>query len=301
MDGATSISKLIKLILDLISKILVLTSYNVQLFIGLIKTSLQSETFSIQVTALRLASLKFRLHIISLGFPFSNNLFKVLASLLSNDSSSMSTLILKGHLLKLSSKTVLGLFSGANLTIKSLNCLFSFSNSGGNLSLDGLKLINSAKTLSLKLRFPQLNFSLGLGESLKNIILLLSLLINLHLKILSFSAKVLVLSKEGSTVSGLTISKSLSILKLSAKRDLVLLESSNSILSLLNLSVQILVLNLELLLGGVSFIESSGKLIKLLVGLNNGSLGHLAVLFHVRSSSHGLFKTRSGLLEVSLH
>merc|ERR1712200_396628 len=125
MNRATTISKLVKEILDFISKILVLSLDNIKLFSSLIKTCLQSKLFSVHVAALRLASFKLSLKIFSLCLPLSNNLLKVLASLFSDDSCSMSAFILKCHFLKLS---------------------------------------NSSKSFSLKLGFPQLDHSLSLGE-----------------------------------------------------------------------------------------------------------------------------------------
>merc|ERR1719245_2620422 len=59
--------------------------------------------------------------------------------------------------------------------------------------------------------------------------------------------------------------------------------------------------NLQLLLGGVRLIEGAGKLIKLGVGLDNESLGHLAVPLHVGALPHGLVKTSTGVHQVTLH
>merc|ERR1719319_2189039 len=91
--------------------------------------------------------------------------------------------------------------------------------------------------------------------------------------VLSLSVEVLVLGKEGGTVTSLAISKPLGVLKLGAQRNLVLLESANGILSLLNLTTEVLGLNLKF----------------------------LAVLLHVGTVAHGLLKSRPGLLKVPLH
>merc|ERR1719189_2917254 len=104
-----------------------------------------------------------------------------------------------------------------------------------------------------------------------------------------------------STVTGLTIRKLLGVLELGAQGDLVLLQSTNSILSLLNLAGQILRLHKKLLLGGVGVIQSTGQLVLLLVGLDNQALGHLAVLLHVGAVTHGLLKSSPGFLEIPLH
>merc|ERR1719328_191313 len=301
MDGATTITKLVKKILDFISQVLVLTTDNVKLFIGFIKSSLQTESLSIEVSALGVAGVKFSHEVISLGLPFSNNLVKVAATLLSDHGSGVGALVLHAQLLKLGVHAGLGLLSGGNLGVEVLNVFLSLLDTRGQLGLATLELINASKSLNFVLGLPELDLSLSLGESLESIILLLILLVNAHAQILSLSHQVLVLGEESSTVSGLSISKSLGVLQLSGQGDLVLLESSDGILALLNLPGQVLGLNLELLLGGVSFIESSGHLIELGIGLRDESLGHLAVLLHVGSVSHGLLQTSSGLLEVSLH
>merc|ERR1719384_2228288 len=213
----------------------------------------------------------------------------------------MSSLILHGELLKLIVHSRLGLLSGGNLGVEVLNVLLGLLDTGSKLGLATLKLINAAKSLNLILGLPELDLSLGLGESLEGIILLLILFINSHAEVLSLGHQVLVLGEQGGSVSGLSISKSLGVLQLGGQRDLVFLEGSNGILTLLDLAGQVLGLNLELLLGGVSLIESTGELIKLLVGLDNHALAHLDILLHVGSISHGLLKTSSGLSEVSLH
>merc|ERR1719188_2920342 len=201
-----------------------------------------------------------------------------------------------------SSASILDLdFSGCNLGVEVLNVFLSLLDTRGQLGLATLELINTAKSFNVVLGFPELDLRLGLGQSLESIILLLILLVNAHAEVLSLSHQALVLGEESSTVSGLTISQSLGVLQLGGQRDLVLLEGGDGILALLNLSGQVLGLNLELLLGGISFIESSGKLIKLAISLNNHTLAHLDILLHVGSISHGLLKSRSGFSKISLH
>merc|ERR1719210_2158219 len=143
MDGATTITKLIKQVLDLISKVLVLPLDNVKLFSGLIPSSLQPEELRVVVAALLLAGLNLSSKIINLGLPFTNNLVKVPASLLSNDSSSMHSLILKLDVLKLSFKTVLGLLSAGDLLVQSFNGLFSLLQAGIQLLPTSIKFINA--------------------------------------------------------------------------------------------------------------------------------------------------------------
>merc|ERR1712180_511310 len=78
MDGASTISKLVKEILDFISKVLVLTLDNVKLFKSLILSRLQAEELRAVVAALILGSFNFSGNISSLGLPFAKNLVKVL-------------------------------------------------------------------------------------------------------------------------------------------------------------------------------------------------------------------------------
>jgi hypothetical protein len=74
MDRPSSISKLVKKILDFISKILVLTLDNIQLLNGLIPCSLQAEQLTVVVAAFLLAGINFSCKVINLGLPLSNNL-----------------------------------------------------------------------------------------------------------------------------------------------------------------------------------------------------------------------------------
>merc|ERR1719350_2145365 len=301
MDGTSTVSQLVKQILDLIGKVLVLAADNVQLLVGLIQARLEAEPLIAVVASLRVTGIKLGHQVISLGLPFSNNLVKVLTALLSNASSGVGTLVLHGKLLELRIHTRLGLLSRSNLRIERLNQLLSLSDPSAKLGLAALKLINATKSLSLVLGLPQLDLRLGLGEGLEDIILLLRLLINLHPQVLGLTAERFELGEEGGTVAGLAISQPLGVLKLGRQRDLVLLQSTNGVLGLVNLAGQVLSLNLELLLGRVSVIESAGKLILLLVRLNNQALGHLAVLLHVGTVAHGLLESSPGLLEVPLH
>ena len=74
MDGAATITKLVKEILDLISKVLVLPLDNIKLLNGLIPSSLEAEELAVVVTALLLAGLNLSSKIINLGLPFANDL-----------------------------------------------------------------------------------------------------------------------------------------------------------------------------------------------------------------------------------
>merc|ERR1719323_1023817 len=85
-----------------------------------------------------------------------------------------------------------------------------------------LQLVDPAQGLSLVLGLPELNLSLSLGESLQHVVLLLSLLVDLHSQVLGLGHQVLVLGEEGRTVARLSIGESLGVLQLGLQGDLVL-------------------------------------------------------------------------------
>ena len=126
----------------------VLSAYNVQLLIGLIEGGLQAEGLGAEVAALGVAGVQLGVQIVLLRFPFAHNLVKVLGLLLSYDRCSMRPLVLHGHV---------------------------------------FQLINAAKSFSLLFRLPQLDLSLSFGQGVQHIVLLLSLLVNLHTHVLSLS------------------------------------------------------------------------------------------------------------------
>ena len=120
MDGAPTIAQLIKEILDLISEVLkifsfnrpicseciifvtyslkkyhlVLSSDNIKLLFGLLIGSLDAVNLRAEVAALALACLQLCHDVVSLVLPFAQNLVKVRASLLSDDGSCVRPLIL---------------------------------------------------------------------------------------------------------------------------------------------------------------------------------------------------------------
>merc|ERR1719259_574773 len=181
MDGTSTISKLVKEILDFISKVLVLPLDNVKLFKSLILSSLQAVQLRAVVAAFILGSLNFSSNISSLSLPFSKDLVKVLASLLSDKSSSMNTLILHGDLIQVRGKSSLGLLNVGNLSLERINILLRLNNSSLKLGSSTLKLFNSGHTLSFISRLPELNLSLSLGKGLHGIRLAHMLILSLFL------------------------------------------------------------------------------------------------------------------------
>merc|ERR1719330_1542780 len=113
--------------------------------------------------------------------------------------------------------------------------------------------------------------------------------------------KFLKFGKESSTVTSLGITQALGVLKLGAKRDFVLAKSSNGSLNLINLTGKVLVLNLKLLPGGVSLIQSTCHVVQLDVGFNNECSSELAIPLMVGTVPHCLIKTATSLLQVTFH
>ena len=74
MNGSSTISKLVKQILDLIREVLVLPLDNIKLLNSFIPSSLQPEAFAVVVAALLSACLKLSMEIIGLLVPLTNNL-----------------------------------------------------------------------------------------------------------------------------------------------------------------------------------------------------------------------------------
>merc|ERR1739836_118115 len=111
MDGATSVSKLVKKILDLISEVLVLPLDNIQLFSHLIVGGLQSKQLRAVVSSFILRCLHLHDDVISLGLPLALDLLKVLASLLCNQRGGMDALKVHSHFLQLSCQSSSGLLN----------------------------------------------------------------------------------------------------------------------------------------------------------------------------------------------
>merc|ERR1719195_2405384 len=301
VDGAASVSQLVQQVLDLVSEVLVLAADDVQLLVGLIKSGLQAEPLGVEVAALGVAGIQLGHQVVSLGLPLARHLVEVAATLLGDHGGSVGALVFHGEVLQLGSHPRLGLLIRGDLGVESLNDLLSLGNTGSQLGLASLQLVNAAKSLDLVLGLPQLDLSLGLGQTLEGVILLLVLLVNAHAQVLGLGHQVLVLGEQIGAVAGLGISEPLGVLQLGGQGDLVLLQSGNGVFSLLNLPVEVLALNLEFLPVAVSLIKGTGVLIKLGIGLNDETLGHLAVLLHVGPVAHGLLQTTSGLLKVTLH
>merc|ERR1711963_1294965 len=160
--------------------------------------------------------------------------------------------------------------------------------------------MRKSDTLGLITRFPELGLSLSLGQGLQGIRLAHGLILKLLSQVLEVSGQHLELGQKGSTVLGLSISKSLGVLQLGGDGDLGLVHVGDGILQLLNLSVEVLVLNLETLLGRLSLIESSGHLVQSGIGVNNSGLEQLALLVKLSLALDSILKIKTGITEVKL-
>merc|ERR1719480_315156 len=301
VDGAATLTELVKEVLDLISEVLVLPLDNIELLQGLLLGGLEAEQLRAVVTALVLGGSNLSREIGGLGLPFSKNLVKVLGALLSDQGSSVDTLVLHGDVIEVSGEPALGLLGVGNLGGQDINELLILDNLGLELVAGSLGLLNAAHALGLIAGLPQLDLSLGLGQSLEGIRLPHGLVLKLLPQVLEVGGHHLVLGEKGSAVLGLSISESLGVLQLSGDRDLGLVHVGNSILELLNLPVEILILNLEPLLGGLGLIEGTGHLIKPGVGVNNGGLEKLALFVKLSLALDSVLEVETGVTEVELH
>merc|ERR1719516_877651 len=232
VDGAAALAKLVQKILDLISEVLVLTLHDVQLLKTLVLSGLQPEQLGGVVATLVLGGSDLGGDISSLGLPLAKHLVEVLAPLLGDESSSVHPLVLHGQVVKLVVHPGLGLLGVGHLGGESVN-----------------QLLNAAHALGLEAGLPQLDLSLGLGESLQGIRLPHGFVLHLLPQVLQVGGHHLVLGQQGRAVLALSISKSLGVLQLAGDRDLALVHVGNGGLKLVDLTGEILVLNLQPLLG----------------------------------------------------
>merc|ERR1719361_1729430 len=301
MDGAATLTKLIQKILDLISEVLVLALDNVELFKSLILSSLQPEELRGVVAALILGGGNLGRHIRGLGLPFTQNLVKVLASLLSDQGSGMHPLVLHCEVIKLRVHPGLGLLGVGHLGGEHINQLLALHNLGLELVAGSLKLLNAAHALSLEARLPELDLSLGLGESLQGIGLPGILVLQLLPEVLQICGHHLVLGQKSGTVLVFGVSECLGVLQLSGHRDLALVHVGNSSLQLVNLAGEVLVLNLQPLLRRLSFVESACHLIEPRVGIDNVALEQLSSFVKLSLALDGVLQVTTGIAQVKLH
>merc|ERR1719402_1138637 len=65
--------------------------------------------------------------------------------------------------------------------------------------------------------------------------------------------------------------------------------------------LQVLVLDLQPLLGGLSLVEGTGHLVKPGVGVDNVALEQLATLVQISLALHSVLEVATGISEVQLH
>merc|ERR550532_2458405 len=142
VDGAASITKLVKEVLDLISEVLVLTTDNIKLLHHLVMGGLEAVHLGAVVPGLGAAGVKLSHEVVSLALPLADNLVEVVGTLLGDDSSGVGPLILHSDLLKLGLEAVLGLLSGGDLGVEAVNGLLGLHHAAAQLGLASLQLVN---------------------------------------------------------------------------------------------------------------------------------------------------------------
>merc|ERR1719445_1659931 len=237
--------------------------------------------------------------------------FSALATLVvrASTSSSFSTildcgvhpLVLHGKVVKLVVHPGLGLLGVGHLGGESVDQLLVLNNLGLQLVAGSLELLNAAHAFGLEAGLPQLDLSLGLGESLQGIRLPHGFVLHLLPEVLQVGGHHLVLGQQRRAVFALSISQSLGVLQLGGDRDLALVHVGNGGLQLVDLAGEVLVLDLQPLLGGLSLIEGTGHLVQPGVGVHNVALDQLATLVQVSLALDGLLQVAAGIAEVELH
>merc|ERR1719361_2801655 len=301
VDGATTFAKLVQKILDLVSEVLVLALDDVQLLQSLILGGLQPEELGGVVAALVLGGGNLGRDIGGLGLPLAQNLVKVLASLLGDEGSGMHPLVLHGQVIELRVHPGLGLLGVGHLGGEHVNQLLALDNLGLQLVAGSLKLLDAAHTLSLKARLPQLDLRLRLGESLQSVGLPCVLVLQLLPEVFQVSGHHLVLGQQGRAVLVLSISKSLGVLQLGRDGNLTLVHVGDGRLKLVNLAGEVLVLDLQPLLGGLGLIEGTGHLIQPGVGIDNVALEQLAGFVELSLALDSVLQVATGVAKVKLH
>merc|ERR1719412_2956678 len=297
---SSSFSELIQEILDLVSEVLVLPLHNVQLLGGLLLGGLQAEQLGAVVAALILGGSDLGREVSSLGLPLTQNLVKVLGSLLSDQSGSVDPLVLHGEIVQVSSLSALRLLGVGHLGGQNVHQLLVLHDLGLQLVASSLQLLNAAHSLGLEARLPELSLSLGLRESLEGVRLAHGLILQLLPEVLQVSGHHLVLGQQGGAVLGLGVRQGLGVLQLGGHGDLGLVHVGNGVLQLLNLPVEVLVLNLQTLLGGLGLVESSGHLVKPGVGIHDSGLRQLALLVQLSLRLDGILQVEAGVSQVQL-
>merc|ERR1719275_349472 len=301
VDGATTLTKLIQKILDLVSEVLVLALDDVQLLQTLVASSLQPEELRGVVAALVLGGSHLGRDIGCLGLPLAENLVEVLAPLLGDEGSGVHPLVLHGQVIELVVHPGLGLLSVGDLGAERVNQFLALNDLRLKLVAGGLKLFNAAHALGFKARLPQLDLSLSLGEGLQGIRLPHGLVLHLLPEVLKVGGHHLVLGQQRGTILALSIGQGLGVLQLGGPRDLTLVHVGNGCLQLVDLAGQVLVLDLQPLLGGLGLIEGTGHLVEPGVGVDNAALEQLAALVQVSLALHSVLEVATGITEVQLH
>merc|ERR1719341_3104259 len=179
--------------------------------------------------------------------------------------------------------------------------LLALNNLGLQLVAGGLKLLNAAHALSFEAGLPQLDLSLGLGEGLQGVGLPHGFVLHLLPEVLEVGGHHLVLGQQRGTILAFSIGQGLGVLQLGGDRDLTLVHVGNGSLQFVNLAGQVLVLDLQPLLGRLGLIEGMGHLVEPGVGINDVALEQLATLVQISLALDSILEVATGIAEVQLH
>merc|ERR1719430_272424 len=101
--------------------------------------------------------------------------------------------------------------------------------------------------------------------------------------------------------SNSSIWRGLGVLQLGGDRDLTLVHVGNGCFQLIDLAGQVLVLDLQPLLGGLCLIEGTGHLVESGVCIHNAALKQLTALVQISLALHSILKVATSIAEVQLH
>merc|ERR1719381_154609 len=236
-----------------------------------------------------------------LGLPLAENLVEVLAPLLGDEGSGVHPLVLHGQVIQLVVHPGLGLLGVGNLGGEHVNQLLALNDLGLQLVAGGLKLFNAAHAFGFEAGLPELDLGLSLGEGLQGIRLPHGLVLHLLPEVLKVGGHHLVLGQQRGTILALSIGQGLGVLQLGGDRDLALVHVGNGRLQLVNLAGQVLVLDLQTLLGALSLVEGTGHLVEPGVGVDNVALEQLAGLVQISLALDSVLQVATGIAEVELH
>merc|ERR1719289_465858 len=270
VDGFAALSELVGEVVDLVGEDLVLALQALDVLQGFFVLGLQLEEFGGITAGLLLAGLQLDGDIFALGLPLGNELVELALLLLHGGGVGVGALDVDHEILNLASETVLGLLEGSAFAEGLLDLLLSLGELGGKLALSLLELLGAGNALLLVLGAPHLGLGGGLGKGSLHLGLEFDLLLEGLLDGVEIGLGILESGGQGGLGAGLLLKGALGILELVSELLSELGESSDLMLSILQLAEELTVLGLEALLGGRELGDHAGVLLDL-----DGAIGQL--------------------------